>query len=109
MTPPPQTKLMKLVCKRAGLSRAPFRDSSWSKKSDSTEKKSLPLNKTGERFRSKITKLSVAKSWPLIKQVRILFSLDNSSLIHSNQRNGSLSNKFNYLQNENNVCVGGGI
>ena len=73
MPPPSQTKLMKLVCKRAGLARAPFRDSSWSKKSDSIEKKPLPLNKTGEKFRSKLTKLSVAKSWSLIKQVRIFF------------------------------------
>ena len=73
MPPPPQTKLMKLVCKRAGLARAPFRDSSWSKKSDFTEKKPLPLNKTGEKFRTKLTRLSVAKSWPVIKQVRIYF------------------------------------
>jgi hypothetical protein len=51
MTPKSKTKLLKIVCKRAELMHAPFRDaSSWTSKINQTNKKSLSVNKTGERF-----------------------------------------------------------
>ena len=64
-----KTKQMKNVCRQAELMRLPFRNSSWTSKVTETEKKPLLTKKVGDRFRSKVSKLSVAQSWPLIKQV----------------------------------------
>jgi hypothetical protein len=49
--------------------REPFRNSSWTNKIDQFDKKTLIANRTGEKFRSKVTKLSVAKTWALIQKV----------------------------------------
>ncbi len=67
-----KTKLLKMVCKRSELMRAPFRGSSWTNKNNQIDKKSLFTNKTGEKFRSKVAKLSVAKSWSSIQEVCII-------------------------------------
>lgn len=80
MTPKAQTKLLKAVCKQAGLMRAPFLTSSWSNKTNPTNKKSIFVNKTGEKFRRKITELSVEKKWSLIQKVRII----EKHIIHLN-------------------------
>ena len=74
----PKTKLMKLVCQRAQTMRSAYRDPSQAKKIDATDRKPLPVSKIGERFRSKITELSVEKSWPLIRKV----SVDQNELFH---------------------------
>ncbi len=66
-----KTKLLKMVCKRSELMRAPFRGSSWTSKTNQIDK-SLFVNKTGEKFRSKVAKLSVAKSWSSIQEVCII-------------------------------------
>jgi hypothetical protein len=52
MTGKAKTKLLKIVCKRAELMRAPYRASSWTCKTSRTDKKSLSVNKTGKTFRS---------------------------------------------------------
>ncbi len=52
MTGKAKTKLLKIVCKRAELMRAPYRGSSWTSKISRTDKKALSVNKTGETFRS---------------------------------------------------------
>jgi hypothetical protein len=58
------TKLLKLVCKHSKSMREPFRNSSWT-----NEKPSLIRNKTGDKFRSKIIKLSVGKTWSSVEKV----------------------------------------
>ncbi len=72
MTRQLKTKLLKAVCKRSELMRAPFRGSSWMNKLSETDKKSLPVSKTGEKFRSKLAKLSVGKSWSSIQKVCVV-------------------------------------
>ncbi|CAF1689928.1 unnamed protein product [Rotaria sp. Silwood1] len=74
-----KTKLLKTVCKQAELMRASFHGSSWTNKISETDKKLLFVNKTGEKFRSKVTKLSVGKTWSsiqkewvIVKQVQLL-------------------------------------
>ncbi len=108
-----KSKLLKIVCKRSELMRAPFRGSSWTCKTSQTDKKSLFANKTGEKFRSKVAKLSVGNTWSLIQKVciiekyilhlRILSINDYYSICQ--KRNGSLSNKFHWSNNANNVYV----
>ncbi|CAF1411246.1 unnamed protein product [Rotaria sp. Silwood1] len=74
-----KTNLLKIVCKRSELTRARFCGSSWTNKISETDKKSLFVNKTGEKFRSKVAKLSVGKTWSsiqeewiVVKQVQLL-------------------------------------
>jgi hypothetical protein len=108
-----KTKLLKIVCKRSELTRARFRGSLWTSKISQTDNKSLFVNKTGEKFRSKVAKLSVGKSWSSIQEVciiekyilhlRILLINDYYSICH--KRNGSLSNKFNCSDKVNSVYV----
>ncbi len=69
MTRSLKTKLLKVVCKQSQLMREPFQNSSWTNKIDQFDKKTLIANRTGEKFRSKVTKLSVAKTWALIQKV----------------------------------------
>jgi hypothetical protein len=52
MTRQSKTKLIKLVCKRAELMRAPFRGSSSTNKISQTDKKSSFRNQTEEKLRS---------------------------------------------------------
>ncbi|CAF2114287.1 unnamed protein product [Rotaria magnacalcarata] len=63
-----KTKLLKIVIKRSELMHDRFRGSSWTNKISQTDKKSLFVNKTGEKFRSKLLKLSIAKTWPSIQK-----------------------------------------
>ncbi|CAF3752366.1 unnamed protein product [Rotaria sp. Silwood1] len=63
-----KTNLLKIVCKRSELTRARFCGSSWTNKISETDKKSLFVNKTGEKFRSKVAKLSVGKTWSSIQE-----------------------------------------
>ncbi len=72
MTRQLKTKLLKSVCKQSELMRAPFHNSSWINKISQTDKKPLPISKTGEKFRSKLAKLSVGKSWSEIQEVCII-------------------------------------
>jgi len=72
MTRQLKTKLLKSVCKQSELMRAPFHNSSWINKISQTDKKSLSISKTGEKFRSKLAKLSVGKSWSEIQEVCII-------------------------------------
>jgi hypothetical protein len=74
-----QTKLLKLVLKRSELMRAPFRGSSWEKKTNQIDNKSVG-NKSGARFRSKVEKLSVEKTWSAIEKVCFLLFIDISQL-----------------------------
>ncbi|CAF3192687.1 unnamed protein product [Rotaria socialis] len=67
-----KTKLLKIVIKRSELMHDRFRGSSWTSKISQTDKKSLFANKTGEKFRSKLLKISVAKTWPSIQKVCII-------------------------------------
>jgi hypothetical protein len=71
MTRKLKTKLLKNVCKQAELMRAPFRGSSCPDKIDQTDK-SLFVKKTGEKFRSKVAKLSVGKTWSSIQKVCVI-------------------------------------
>jgi len=66
-----KTKLLKMVCQRSELMRAPFHGSSWTSKISQTDKKSSFVNKTGEKFRSKVAKLSVGNTWSSIQKVCI--------------------------------------
>ena len=60
MTNKTQPKLLKTVCKRAELMRAPFNSSSWPIKITQTNnKKSLSLKKTEQKYRSNLVKLNV--------------------------------------------------
>ena len=63
---------MKVVCKRAALMRERFPHSSSTNKHGPTDKKFLFVNKTGERFRSKLARLSVGKCWSAIQKVCII-------------------------------------
>lgn len=93
MTPPLKTKLLKAVCRRSELMRSTFRDPLQIKKTDTKDLKPSPINKTGERFRLKVTALSVDKSWPLIRKVcQSLKKISFNSF--ENKRNGSLSNRY---------------
>ncbi len=67
-----KTKLLKAVCKSAELMHARFHGSSWSNKTNEAHKKSAFVNKIGERFRSKLTKLSVTTEWSSIQKVRVV-------------------------------------
>ncbi len=67
-----KTKLLKMVCKHSELMRAPFHGSSWTSKTGQTDKKSLFANKTGEKFRSKVAKLSIGNTWSSIQKVCII-------------------------------------
>ena len=69
MTSKFQTKLLKNVLKRSQLSHSRFCGSSWTKKINETEKKPSCRDKTGEKFRSKVAKLSIGKSWSEIRKV----------------------------------------
>jgi len=71
MTRQSKTKLLKMVCKNAQLMRDRFRDASWTSKTSQSDTKPLIINKTGEKFRSKIAKLSVGKTWSSIQKVCI--------------------------------------
>jgi hypothetical protein len=64
-----KSNLLKNVLKQAELMRAPFHGVSWPNKITETDKKSLSINKTGEKFRSKLAKLSVGETWSSIKEV----------------------------------------
>ena len=66
-----QTKLLKMVCKRSQLMREPFRNSSWTNKTTQSDKKPLIMNKVGEKFRLKLSKLSLGKTWSSIQEVYI--------------------------------------
>jgi len=66
-----KTKLLKMVCKQAQLMRDPFRNSSSISKAAQLNKKPLSLNKTGEKFRSKLVALSLEKTWSLVQKVCI--------------------------------------
>ncbi|CAF2721616.1 unnamed protein product [Rotaria sp. Silwood2] len=69
MPPKLNTKLLKNVLKHSELMRARFCNSSWTSKTSQIDKKSLTVNKTGQKFRSKIAKLSVGKQWSVILEV----------------------------------------
>ncbi len=71
MTRQSKTKMLKMVCKSAQLMRDRFRDSSWTSKTSQLDKKPLVTNKTGKKFRSKVAKLSVGKTWSSIRKVCI--------------------------------------
>lgn len=61
---------MRLVCRRAALIRAHFSDSSSSSnKVEQGHGKRTFIDRTGERFRLKLAKLSVGTSWMSIKKV----------------------------------------
>ncbi len=66
-----ETKLFKLVCKQSALMRAPFRNSSWTNKTADSDKKTSIINKPGEKFRLKVAKLSIGKTWSEIKKVSL--------------------------------------
>ncbi|CAF1027333.1 unnamed protein product [Adineta steineri] len=68
MSPPKQTKLMKLVCKNSQQIRSRFTNSTWIKKDPQSNKKQLVISKVGEKFRKKLTKLSVEKEWGLVRR-----------------------------------------
>jgi hypothetical protein len=84
-----KTKLFKLVCKRSELMREPFRNSSWSNKKTQSDKKALIVNKSGERFRSKIAKLSLGKTWSAIQKV-CCRKRNEFYLLFQKKRNGLL-------------------
>jgi hypothetical protein len=52
MTSKSQTKLLKLVCKRAELLRAPYRVSSWATKISQKDKKSSIIKQTQKKIPS---------------------------------------------------------
>ena len=65
-----QTKLLKMVCKRAGLMRAPFHGSSWpSKISQTHKKKSLSVQTTDEKHRSNVVKSNAKKICSSVQKV----------------------------------------
>jgi len=70
MTDKSKTKLLKMVCKRAELMRAPFRDSSWTSNITQTDKKKpLLLNKTEEKYGSNVTESNVEKTCSSVHKV----------------------------------------
>ena len=74
MTGKSKPKLLKIVCKRAELMRAPYRDSAWttSKISQTNKKKLLFVNKTEEKYRSNVAKLNFEKKCSSIQKVCII-------------------------------------
>lgn len=64
-----KTKLLKNVLKHSQIIRSCFSNSSWTSKTSRLDKKSLTINKAGQKFRSKIAKLSVGKTWLAIRKV----------------------------------------
>ena len=72
MGQPTKAKLLKLVCKQAGIVRNQFKTVSWKNKDVSLVKKHATQNKPGDRFRRKIAKLSCDKTWPHIRKVNII-------------------------------------
>jgi hypothetical protein len=68
-----KTKLLKIVCKRSELTRARFGGSSWTNKTNQTDKKPLFAHKIGEKFRSKVAKLSIGSTWSSIQKVCMIF------------------------------------
>jgi hypothetical protein len=72
MTPKSKSKLLKIVLKRAELMRAPFRDPSWKSQINQTNTKPSFTNKVGRKFRSKLAKLSMGKTWTEIQKVCII-------------------------------------
>ena len=78
MTGKSKTALLKIVCKRTELMRAPYRGSSWTKsKISQTDKKKkmkklLFVNKTEEKYQSNVTKSNVEKTGSSIQKVSIV-------------------------------------
>jgi hypothetical protein len=112
MTRKVQSKLLKLVCKRAELMRTPYRGaavagSSWTSKTSQTNKKSLSVNKTEENFqfiKSNTTKNGekvVSNSEGMCyRKIYLIFNNfpTNDYYSFSLRRNGSLSNMFKQHQ-----------
>ena len=101
------TKLMKRVYKQSGAIHARFHGSSGAKK---TENVLSSINKTGERFRSRIAKLSVGHTWSLIRKEWIIIK----QVEMSERREKCLCGRSNlklvtYLKNkENNNQIAAG-
>lgn len=72
MTRKLKTKLLKIVCERSKLMRAPFRGAFRKNGISQTDRRLLFVGKTGEKFRSSVAKLSVEKSWSSIQKVYII-------------------------------------
>lgn len=93
-----------MVCKQSGAMHARFHGSSWAKKTkNQSDRLPSSINKAGERFRSKVAKLSVGHTWSLIRKVGPVNRC--FVIILSKKRNGSLSKKLKCLNGVNNVYV----
>ena len=67
-----QPKLMRVVCRRAALIRARFGDPSSSNNIKQSGQNLPFIDRAGERFRSKLAKLSIGTSWSSIRKVNIV-------------------------------------
>ena len=67
-----QPKLLRVVCRRAALIRARFGDPPSLNKIKQSVENAPFIDRTGERFRSKLAKLSIGTSWSSIRKVNIV-------------------------------------
>lgn len=74
-----RTKLLKLVCKRAELTRARFGNSS---RVTNKNKKFVCINQTGDKFRSKVSQLSVGSKWSSIRKVGFIYKKKEFVILH---------------------------
>jgi len=79
MTGKSQPKLFKMVCKRAGLMRAPYRGSPWptsqinkTDKKNKNKNKPLLVNETQEKHQSNVAELNVEQTCSSIEKVSII-------------------------------------
>jgi hypothetical protein len=94
MTGKSKPKLLKIICKRAELMRAPYRGSSWTtSKISQTNKKSLIVNKTEDKYRSKVAKLNFKKKCSSIQKVCIIRKNITQFSILSTNSYSSISQK----------------
>ena len=98
-----QTNLLKQVCKRAAAMREPYRQSSWSIKTNRVAKKSPSATKTAAYFRAKIIDARARKIQSSGQKVCMIDKcilhlknvLTNDYYLTFHKRNRSMSNKFN--------------
>lgn len=76
MTGKSKPPLLKIVCKRAALMRAPFRGSSCTaikiSQTDKKKRKLLSVNKTEEKYKSNVAKSNIEKKGLSVQKVSII-------------------------------------